>query len=322
LADGATQSIAADRLHVSRSFVSQTVTLLIKHNLIKKQHESKYNSFYEISKELLAQLKKEGICEFSHSDTHYIKRKYRILKLDQQLSQDRRTGFMKAWKMRGGYWYKFWYPGKAGEPRIAVDVMGHTIVVYPDKKQSVIATSIDAAEDKIVMSCHNAVLRFIKCQARAGVHIEIDEIGQQITPTHYAFPLSANSPYAKAGTTHPESWTDGSPTQHGEKDRCEYETTDKTRATALDIAIDKVMEVDELVKGSIREAMPTAMKDFEKAFEPMQSSIVRVEAMLQGGITISKQYEQMVNFMTKALDEMADIRRENAELKKMIGATL
>ena len=50
----------------------------------------------------------------------------------------------------------------------------------------------------------------------------------------------------------------------------------------------------------------------------MSDSVVRVEAMLQGGITISAQYEQMINFMTKALDEMAAIRLENAELKKRL----
>jgi hypothetical protein len=40
--------------------------------------------------------------------------------------------------------------------------------------------------------------------------------------------------------------------------------------------------------------------------------------MVQGGITMSQQYEQMVNFMTRVLDEMNEIRRENKELREEI----
>jgi hypothetical protein len=58
---------------------------------------------------------------------------------------------------------------------------------------------------------------------------------------------------------------------------------------------------------------------FRSVTDPLNANILQVQAMLQGGITISQQYEQMVNFMTKVLAEMGEMRKENAELKARLG---
>lgn len=304
---GLTQGLAAERLHVSRSLVSQTVRMLEKHNLIKKQHPSTYNSFYEISKELKAHIGDETAPRLTNCDTHHIRRKYRILNISLPLSMDKRAGYIRSWDMRGSTWHKFWYPGKAGEPRITINVMPHTIVVYPDARQKILAGSIKEAEDKMNMACHNAVQKFIRDQGRFGVHIEIDELGKQITPTHYAFPLSKSSPYAEAGSTAPDTWTDGSPQKHGEPDRVEYETTDPNKATSLDLAIDKVLAVDELVKGSIKDAMPEAMRELEDRIGPLTKEMHTVIAHIQSGLPFQNQVDQLIILFGKMLERQNEI---------------
>lgn len=315
LAEGCTQSLVADRMRVSRSFVSQTVTLLTKHNLVKKLNPGRYNSFYEIAPELKAQLDKDGVCEFSNCDTHYIKRKYRLLHKNANLSLDRRTGYMKSKKMRGWTSHRFWHSGGAGGLRVSIEVYPHSIVAYPDARQKVIAESIEQAEDRINVEIHNAVMKFVRDQAKFGCVLEIDEVGRQITPTHYAFPMNRNSPYLKAGTTQENTWTDGSPQKHGEPDRAEYETTDKDRATALDVAIDKVMAVEDIVDEQIRMAMPEAMAKFEEAFAPLKQEIATVLAYVQSGQTVQNQLQQLTFLVAKQLKEKHDLQDELAKYK-------
>jgi hypothetical protein len=313
-----TQGLIAERLHLSRSFVSQTVKKLESHNLIKKITPGKYNTLYTLSSDLKLKYNDKSLKRFSHADTHYVKRKYRIVHISHPVSKDKRAGYQKSWNLSGWEEHKFWYDGKAGEPRVTIDVTPKSLIAYTDARQKILAETVEEAKDKITMSIHNAVQRFVREQSKFGVHIQIDEIGEQITPTHYAFPMSKDSPYANAGSSQPETWQDASPQKHGEPDRVEFETTDQAKATALDLAIDRVLEVDEVVKDGIRLALPEAMKQFEKSVAPTLESIIRVESLLQGGITITQQYHQMVNFMTKTLEEVAALRRETAELKESV----
>lgn len=304
LGEGCTQGIIAKRMHVSRSFVSQTVKMLESNNLIKKQSPGTYNSFYDLSTELKTRFKGEEKPRFTHCEPHHIRRKYRILYRSNDLSLDKRAGFVKSWKMRGWQGFKFWFPGKAGEPNITIDINPKSMIVYPDARQKVLAASVEEAENVMNIACHNVVQRFVQVQAKFGVHMEYDEIGQQITQTHYAFPMSKDSPYAASGTTQPATTVDGSPADHGDPDHVEWETTDKVKATALDRAIDKVMGVDSLVKDSIREAMPEAMREFEQQFGPLTSEIKSVMAYVQSGQTAQQQLQQLTFLVAKQLEEI------------------
>jgi uncharacterized protein YerC len=316
LDDGCTQGIIADRMHVSRSFVSQTVRMLESQNLIKKQFPSKYNCFYQLSPELQTRYPKEEMPEFISTRVHNIRRKYRILHQSHPVSLDRRLGFMKSWKMRGAWWHKFWYSGKAGEPRITIDVLPGTIIVYPDAKQSVVAESEREATDRMNVACHNAVQRFIREQGRFGVHIEIDEIGKQIVPIHYGFAMPKDSPYVQGGIQSPDEWVDGSPMDMGNPDQVEYETTNYGKATALSEAIDKVKRVDSLVKEGIREAMPEAMREFTDQFAPLRNEIVSVMSFVQGGMTIQQQLQQLTFLVAQQLKDNHALQDEIVNLKQ------
>jgi hypothetical protein len=62
------------------------------------------------------------------------------------------------------------------------------------------------------------------------------------------------------------------------------------------------MSVDALVKDSVREAMPEAMKEFEKSFGPLTSEIQTVMAHLQSGQSVQNQINQLVFIVGKLLE--------------------
>ena len=85
----------------------------------------------------------------------------------------------------------------------------------------------------------------------------------------------------------------------------------------------KIATIDKTIDTHIQAAIPEAMAEFNKQFTGLNESINQVVAMVQGGITMQQQYQQMQNFMTRVLDEvqavrkeLADVKRENEELKK------
>jgi hypothetical protein len=323
LDEGCTQGIVHDRLHVSRSFVSQTITFLESLSLLKKIPGTKYNIQYEVSEDLRQYLKHDAESpKISACRVHNIRRKYRIISQSHKVSEDKRAGFIKSWPMRGWLGYKFWFSGKVGEPNVTVDVTPKTIVAYPDKHQQMVAGSIQEAEDRMNMAVHNAVQKFVEMQARFGVHMQIDNLGMGITDPHYGFALSKGTKYAEEGTALKGCDVDGSPADLGEPDKREFETKDRKKATALDRMIQRSELIDDKIESSIRKAMPDAMKVFEEKLTPIGASVLKVEALLQGGITISTQYEQMLNFMTRVLGEMSEIRKENADLKASLKKTV
>jgi hypothetical protein len=80
--------------------------------------------------------------------------------------------------------------------------------------------------------------------------------------------------------------------------------------------LDNLIKVSEQVDLT---AMPEAMREINEKLNPLSANVLQVQAILQGGISISTQYEQMLNFMTKVLTEMQEMRKENAELKERLG---
>jgi predicted transcriptional regulator len=316
-----TQAQIADKLHVSSSYVCQTIGKLRAFNLIKKLETQRsregvreYNNFYELSPELKGSIKKEVEQVFTPARVHHILRKFRIVSQSGPASRDKRASFSKAWKMKGPDRIKYWYPGKAGLPSITIDVHPHTIVAYMDKGQTIAARSKEEAEKMAWYALFQAKDTFIDEQRMFGVHFEIENVGVQIGEAHCGFIFRTDGPYAQTETSLPDKWIDKSVQKELGEGYAELECF-TSKATPLEKGVMAMEHLPETIKA----AMPEAMKEITDKLVPMNSSIVRVEAMLQGGITISQQYEQMVNFMTRALDEMAEIRKENAELKAKLG---
>ena len=294
LEEGCTQGIVHDRLHLSRSFISQTVTLLEKHSLLKKKSASKYNAFYELSPELKNQISDKPLPKLTTCRVHNIRRKYSVVSLSQQVSTDQRAGFMKSWEPRGGTRYKFWYSGKAGEPSVTIDVHPKTIVAYPDAGQSVIAETIAEAEDKTNIIVHNAVQKFILRQQKLGVHIQIEEVGKTISDTHYGFAMQKGTVYAEAGTTLKDFWVDGSPQELGNPDLVEAETRNREKATPLDIGLQTIS------------ALPEALKELEK-IAPLTTEVHTVLAHIQSGQSVDNRVNQLIIMFAEMLKQQKEI---------------
>jgi len=263
-----------------------------------------YNLFYEVCPDV-----KIPDIEFTACRVHNVRKKFTIIRQSGPVSMDQRTSFTKSWQMRGWRGYKYWYPGKAGLPSVTIDVNPKTLVIYVDKGQKIIARDPEQAKEIAWYAIYAARDKFIGQQERFHVTFEIERAGEDIAKVHGGFAIGEKT--AKEGVTVPGWWIDQSDT--GEMSYAEAETDIPEGMSRLDRTIKLSEKIETL------EALPEAMKEINEKLNPMNTNILQVQAMMQGGITISQQYEQMVNFMTKALDEMAAIRRENAELKKRLG---
>lgn len=305
LAEGCTQGIVHDRLHLSRSFISQTVTSLEKHSLLKRKSSSKYNAFYELSPALKNQISENPLPKLTTCRVHNIRRKYTVLSISREISTDQRAGFMGSWKPKGSTRYKFWYSGKAGEPSITIDLHpkkdgGATIVAYPDAGQEVLAETIDEVEDKTNIIIHNAVLKFIAEQQKFNVHMQVEGVGKTITDPHYGFAISKGTAHADAGTTLAGWDVDASPQDLGNPEQVELETKKKWAATPL----------DSLIKSA--DALPEALKELGK-IGTLTSEVHTVLAHIQSGQPIQNQVNQLIIMFGEMLKNQHEI------LKRMDG---
>jgi hypothetical protein len=216
--------------------------------------------------------------------------------------------YSDSWKMRGPLRHKFWFSGKSGMPSVTLDVHPGTIVAYCDKKQFIPARDPSEAMEIGWRAIYQAVDKFVELQSKFGIKIEVPHTGETLGKPHGGF-VGRESPVMQEGVTKKDWWIDHSQEAELGPGHPELETDDKEGMTRLDNLI-QVSEQMDLVK------LPEMFKGM---IDPLNQRVIQVQAMMQGGITISQQYEQMVNFMTKALDEMAAIRRENAELKAKLG---
>ena len=239
------------------------------------------------------------------------------------MSKDRRAGYNKSWQMRGGERHKYWYPGKAGDVSITIDVHPRTIVAYIDAGQNIIAETAARAEDRGIQMVRDVVKHFVETQQQFGTRLEIDEIGQQVGKTHFGLSFHKSAPFATGQTTLAETWIDSSVASEVEPDKSEWEGTNRNLMTELEQGMYKIATIDKTIDTHIQAAIPEAMAEFNKQFTGLNESINQVVAMVQGGITMQQQYQQMQNFMTRVLDEvqavrkeLADVKRENEELKK------
>lgn len=156
-----------------------------------------------------------------------------------------------------------------------------------------------------------AMDRFTDQQRLFHVTIETDS-GTIMGKRHYGALIQQDHPdvqAAKSNGLNAKGWfVDNSPDDQI-PGMAEAETTDLSKATGLEKVINLAPQIQQLA------GMPDLLK---ATISPISEQINRVEAMVNGGITQQQQYHQMINFMTKALDEMAAMRKELEELRKKV----
>jgi len=309
------QATIALRIKKSRAYVNQTVKkwesegLIQAHEIYPKEPGKRsYTKFYQLSPELKARLNGDKVAEpFTSVRMHYFRLKVTIISQSKEIALDKRAKYEKSWMMRGGLRHRFWYIGNSGMPHVSLDIHPKTIVAFVDRGQRIIARDDQEATAIGWRSIYQAIDLFVEKQSQFGVQVDIEKVGKPLGKPHGGFAIGEKT--AKQGITIPGWWIDQS---DKEMSYAEVETDKPGSISRLDNLIKISEEVD-------LTAMPTAMKEINEKLNPLSTSILQVQAMLQGGVGISTQYEQMLNFMTKVLDEMAQIRKENAELKQRLG---
>jgi hypothetical protein len=313
---GCNQAGIASKLKFSRSYVNQVIKRLLSFNLIQRiethpsaEGKRDYTHFYQLSPELKGRIGKNAPEEvFTACRVHNLRLKVKLISQSAPISVDKRASWSKSWNMRGWTANKYWFSGKAGMPSVTLDVNPKNIVCYVDKKQTIVAKTPAEAEDIGWRSIYAALDKFIELQSRFGVQIDVAHTGTVIGKPHGGF-VGTDSPAMEEGVRTKEWWIDRSQEAELGPGHPELETTNKEGMTRLDNLI-KVSEQVDLV------ALPEM---FRGMIDPLNQNVLKVEAMLQGGITMSQQYTQMVNFMTKVMDEMAELRKESLELKARLG---
>lgn len=255
---------------------------------------SPYNATYSVNPALRKQIDQEtGYIRYTNCRVHNIRRSYTILRQSGPVATDPRTGYEKSWNMRGGARHKFFYPGRGTAPNVTIDVHPGTLTAYPDRGQTVIAESIQDAEELTRKAIDDAITLFIEQQRRFGVYLEVMH-GRQTTPTHYGFTFSTDAPHAAEQTTLSGFWIDHSPESHGDPYHAEIETLDPAQATGLDRAILQMHRLDSTIAEHITAAIPQAM-------QPLTAQLSSIEAAVCGGITMQEKLDNVTQILATVM---------------------
>lgn len=316
------KAIIARRLSLSEARISQIVKELESVGIIRsvETHPSKdgkrqYTHFYELAPDAKTHLTGEKSLPLTTFHVHHIGMKYRITRQSGSISEDQRiTGHKpKIWKPKPGAKnrYAFFYPGKSGYPHVTIYIHIRTIVVWVDKGQIIPAASLQDAERLGDLAIQAAIDNFIDKQNQFRVHIETDS-GAIMGKRHYGGMIREDHPNmqkALAEGLNCKGWHADKSPDDKIPGMGEVETYDIERATGLENVINMAPE---LVK------LPDLIRD---TINPLNTEVSQVKAMIQGGITMQQQYEQMVNLLTKTLTEMSEMRKELMELRRKVQGT-
>jgi hypothetical protein len=168
-----------------------------------------------------------------------------------------------------------------------------------DAKQKILAASVEDAEQRGFQHLIHIRQKFIDAQRLFGVNPEIEPTGKRIGKVHGGFALSPDNPVVREGVTDSRAWIDQS---NGQPELEAY--TQSGVPTRL----------DNLIKASEQfEHLPEMFKDI---ISPISADVTQVKAMMMGEVTMQRQYEQMMKFMTAAMTEIQTLRKEVQELKQ------
>lgn len=313
---GLTQSQAADRVGVSRQYVNRLIVKLKILGLLKEQNGSKVNKVWQAAPVLRRHLENMGArLELTLFPPHNVRMHYKV-DLDRDPVITPRTGHFRSWQMRGGTRHLFTFPGRPGYPGVTLELHPGAIVAYPTKGERVPAGSIEEAEKVTFAAIHDAVRLWQERQAWYGVRAEITDGPRQCTRPHYGALFRRDSPIAAEQTSLKDWWIDKSPAAHGMPEYSEIETYDRAAATALDEGIRKVLNIEDVIRGVV----PEAMREFmDTTFAP-QVETIRV--LQHGGTTLQQQVNNLVQVCAMLMKRQNTLEDIIIQLSGAEGAAL
>jgi biotin operon repressor len=323
---GLLQAGVAERLHVSRPYVNQIVRHLESLGLVMRRKPS---FFYDLSPEAKSLLAgSSSLDDYTPARLHNFKKKFRILSVVQEPSLDARAQYLKSWKMRGSPRHKFWYSG-SGIPSVTVDYHIRTLVIYIDRGQNILARTVEEAEALGWLAIQKARDRWVHDQRAFGREFVVDEVGTVIGKPHAGFLMKDSDMMIRqvleerdGAVGYADYWVDKSPEKELGVGWCEAETAELDNMTRLGRGIQFIEHIDENVSAAVDKvitpAVPAALAEMNGKMGGLGEGIMQVQAMLQGSITTAQQNDNILKFLSKIMEEMQQIRLENAELRKKL----
>jgi len=295
---------------VSKALTSRIINQAVQHHLLTETSSRPYNKTYRVERPLkdhLARTSEEtpgGVRPYVVHRPHNIRLKYRVISQDGPLSRDKRAGYLKSWKPRGPERLMYWVPGRADMGSVTIEVHPRSLVGYYSAHQGVVAENMVAAEALILVSIHEAILRFVTLQARFSCRIDLEAPTTkdpaalkaiQVTATHYPFPASRKGPLgAMVGQRVGPWWVDGSPADAGDPDHIEVETSDPVEATDLEAGLKAIQAAGRVPAGP----------DLLHPIELLTSKVEAIHAMVSSGTTLQARYDQVVGILAATLGRL------------------
>lgn len=285
LREGNTQSQTARKSKLPKATVHKIAARLERSKLIRKKFATNYNIIYDVEDSVEVPAEKNVVQE-TPVRVHNIAMKFKIVRQNDQLSFDPRTGYNKRWKMRGGIRYAYYFEGRVGDPTFTVTVHPQTLVVQMDKGQKIRAASSTEAESKGYQLAADTIKKFCAKQKEFGIIIEAASTGKIIQRAHAGLAIRDGG-LLDSQTRIPGTWVDKSVTElPGYK---EFEMhTDHSLLTPLE-------------KGVL------ALAGFPDLLNPLMQSVQRVEALMQGGTTAEQQVKQLIGVIGSLLERLNKI---------------
>ncbi len=320
------QSYIAKRLKISRTYVNQTVSDLLKYQLIKQKTCSplqKKSLIYETTKRLDLYLSQNQTMTGNYTlcIPHHIKFKYPVLNVKGTLNCEgwkfsgARSIFIKSWKPKG--WTGYLFNVNLGENTISISFTGKSIVASRVEHNHVIAQTVVEATQIIASEIGKGVETFVREQLGMGCKIQLGQ-PKQIDKTHLSFESEiAKEAFEEGGQLSiPGISIDTSPKGQGRPTAADIETRNPMIAKQVDLGLRNAMNIDSIVKREIGAAMPQALAEFNKSLEPLNENVSQVMAMMQGSITTAQQNDNILKFFSKVMEEMQSMRLEYADMKR------
>ena len=287
LAEGHTASHTAKLVGVSRSYVSKVARGFEHDGIIRQRKGNRYNRTFTVNQTVL-DTQPAQVTPFR---VHNIAMKFTIRRQSAQPTEDPRSGYNKKWKMRGGYWRAYWFPGQAGEPNYTITVMPRTIMVRMDKMQTVIAPTARDAQENAYQLCHTVRQQFIDRQRLFGVVFDIDRTGARKGNPHFALDFHESHPAAQGDVSLPHWWKDRSQSE-AKPGHVELETDSLSNATPAERTIQMLAGF-----GNAHDA-------FTEMLNPISRKLDVIQAHALGGTTAEQKVIQLTGIVALLLEKI------------------
>ncbi len=315
----------ADRLKISRSYVSRTTKKLSELDLIapSKSRDPLQGraGTYQVStllKSLLIQHGLDKSASYTFCTPHHVKLKFPILHMKGELRIDgwkfsrQHATHIRSWKPKGPERHLFHVTTQQGG--VGVEYHGKSLLAYRLGHDHIMADSVESATRLAMIQVQEGTDMFIREQAQLGTRMELGRPKISDTP-HYAFESEAAREIIKAGgkIDVPGIWADKSPEGQGRPFAGDIETRDPVIATMVDRGLRNAMNIEGIVQEQITGAIPVFVEAIDQRIAPLRADVESLSERVDKGNTLTAQFNQLVNILQNTVKDLENLKQKQEQ---------